>query len=345
MHRSYWVSRLVGTTALFAVFVGCGSDDGAGSVTESPDLGASTEMLVTASAGGDVVLDDTGVKLAVPAGALAADTMIRAEVISKMELKDASQLAGNVVEFGPHGLQFEVPATLELALGTAVIPAGAKVSLAWYNENAKAWEDLPGSARVGDKLVATTTHFSMFAIRFVVAANGDVVQEAGQCSNAFNACGGEIAGTWRITSGCADVGDLFGNVGGQCQGASFSLGMDVTGDIVIGAGRISGTMSMTSEVTQVMPKSCIGGSCPTADDVDGDAVVVDKGATCEMTQHETESNVLDEQYRVEGSKFIVIDAASGEEDDNTSFCVTGNSLVVNTATDDGVTIRWMATRK
>jgi hypothetical protein len=340
----------VGSAALVAAgLLGCGSDDGGGAgVEESPNLGASTEKMIMAAEGGEVALAEAGVKLSIPAGALAADTMISAEVVSKSDLMDAEHLAGNVVEFGPDGLQFEAPVMLELDLGAAKIPADAEVSLAWFDEKAKAWVDLPGSKLEGGKVSAETTHFTMFAIRFVVAENGDIVQMGGECSETFNACGGNLEGTWNIVSGCANVGGALGNAGGggQCQGASLSLGIDITGDIVIGGGMISGTLNMTSEVTQILPKSCIGGSCPMADPEDeGDFVFVDKGTTCEGTQTETDSNEINESYRVEGATFVTTDSSGEEDGDMTEYCVSGNKLVVNSVNEDGITVRWTAMRK
>jgi hypothetical protein len=268
--------------------------------------------------------------------------MITAEVISKRDLVDAPQLAGNVLEFGPDGTTFEQPVTLELDASDANIPEGAKVALAWFDTTSKKWVDLPGSKLSGGKVVGQTTHFTVFAIRFEVASNGDVVQTAGECSGSFSACGGNLEGTWNIVSGCADVGSALGNAGSECRGASLSLGMDITGDIVIRGGRISGTLNMESSITQVMPKSCVGGSCPKADG-DDDFVFVDKGATCEGTRTESESNPIDESYSVEGGRLLVGD--SSESDEKTEFCVAGNKLTVNMLTEDGVVIRWSAMRK
>ena len=346
MQRSLWTFRAVGPAALLALagLVGCGSDGGdGGGVDESPNVGAATKKMITADDGGEVALAEAGVKLSIPAGALAADTMISAEVISKSGLMDAAHLAGNVVEFGPDGLQFEEPVTLELDVGDAKIPTDAEVSLAWFDEKTKEWVDLPGSKMEGGKVSAQTTHFTVFAVRFVVNSNGDIVQDAGECSGEFKACGGNIEGTWNIVSGCANVGSALSNhnAGGQCSGASLSLGIDITGDIVIGGGKIMGTLNMMSEVKQVMPKSCIGGSCPMSDSSDpDDFVFVDKGDTCEGTQTETETNELNETYMVENGMFLTDDS-----DDMTEYCVTGNKLVVNSVNGEGITIRWTAMRK
>ncbi len=327
--------------------MGCGGDEGGSGPGESPDLGAATEAMITAADGGEVALAEAGVKLSIPAGALAEDTMISAEVVSRSGLPDAAMLAGNVVEFGPDGLTFEQPVTLELEVGDTNIPENAVVSIAWYDDEADAWVDLPGSEIDGGKVTAQTTHFTIFAIRFVVNADGEVVQEGGECSEDFNACGGDIEGTWRIVAGCANAGAAFANAGAQCAGASISLGVDITGDIVIGGGMITGTLEITSEITQVMPKSCIGGMCPAADPEDPeDFVFEDKGDTCEGTQSEAATTELDGMYMVEGGMFVMEETdAMSTDSDTTEYCVTGNTLVVNSVNEEGIVIRWTAERR
>ena len=295
-----------------------------------------------AAEGGEVMLAEAGVKLSIPKGALSEDTMITAEVISKKELVDASKLAGNVLEFGPDGTTFEQPVTLELDASDAKIPEGAKVALAWFDTVNKKWVDLPGSKLSGGKVVGETTHFTVFAIRFEVAENGDVVLTGGMCSGSFDACGGDLEGTWNIVSGCASVSEALGNAGQQCKGASLEFGMDVTGDIVFRGGHISGTLNMESSLTIAMPKSCAGGSCPKATSAD-DVVYVEKGDMCEGTEHETATQQIDETYRTDGGRFYV--GSDTSSDETTEYCVSGSKLTVNMLTGDGVTIRWTAMRK
>ena len=345
MQRSVWTVRLLGLALIAVAMIGCGSngdDNGGGSSSDSPNLGESTEKMVTAAEGGEVALANAGVTLAIPAGALAEDTMISAEVISKSGLKDADSVVGNVVEFGPDGLKFEKPAMLELAVGDAKIPSDAEVSLAWYDDENGKWVDLEGSKLEDGKVSAETTHFTVFAIRIVVNENGQVVQEGGECTDAFTACGGDLEGTWNIVKGCANIGDAFGQASSACKGASFSFGVDITGDVVIGGGKISGTLNLSSELTQIMPKDCVGGSCPTADPSDpDDFVFVDKGATCEGSQMNSETKELDETYMVQDNMFVTGDST----DDMSEYCVTGSKLVVNTVSKDGITIGWTAMRK
>ncbi len=361
MHSGSWIFRMVLPAVLLTSgVIGCGSSSESSSVVESPNVGAKAEKLVTAAAGGEVAIADAGIKISIPAGALSKDTTITAEVVSKKGLADASQLAGNVVVFGPDGQTFDKPVSLELDLAGATIPTGATVALAWYDEAKKAWTDLPGSKMASGKVTADTTHFTMFAVRFVVNAAGKVVQESGQCSGTFKACGGDLKGTWNITSGCADFGSQLPNTSAQCAGASLSVGLDITGDVVITADTITGTLMMTSEITQVMPKSCLGpagAACPKADTSKPNGMVyTDKGATCEGKQSEAKSNDVNEKYTTSGS---TIETSGGSADagasstadggtgksDTTEYCVTGNTLQVSSTSSDGTGYRWTATRK
>jgi hypothetical protein len=340
---------MLGIALIAATMVGCGGDDGSsgddsGKTADSPNVGASTEKMVTAAEGGEVALAEAGVNLSIPAGALAEDTMISAEVISKSGLKDADEVVGNVVEFGPDGLKFEKPAMLELAVGDAKIPTDATVSLAWYDDENGKWVDLEGSKLEGGKVMAETTHFTVFAIRIVVNDNGQLVQMGGECTDTFKACGGNLEGTWNIVHGCADIGNALGQADSACKGASIAFGIDITGDVVIGGGKISGTLMMSSELTQIMPKSCVGGSCPMSTGSDPDDVVfVDKGDTCEGTSTDSETQEVDETYTVEDNMFVT--AGDDNSSDMSEYCVSGDKLVVNTVSEDGITIRWTAMRK
>jgi len=335
--------------ALIVTLVGCGSDSGDdGAVTESPDLGAMTEKMITAKNGGEVALDEAGVTLSIPAGALPDDTMITAEVISTKDLSGAKAIIGNAVEFGPDGQTFDKPVTLELEIDAKDIPKNADAVIAWYDEKAKDWVKLEGSAVEGGKVTAETTHFTIFAVRIYVREDGMVVQDdAGKCPADFDACGGDIKGTWTIVSGCANGDAVFSNVGMQCAGAEISFGVDITGDIVIGDGTIKGELTISTELSEKLPKTCTGGMCDEPDPEDEDAIVFeDKGDTCEGTQMKTKTEDIDETFTIDGSTIVTTDVESGEmETDETNFCVKGDTMQVNSVNEDGITIRWTAKRK
>jgi hypothetical protein len=361
MHSGSWMIRVgVPVAMLTSGLFGCaGNDAGGSSVVESPNVGETTEVMVTAATGGEVALTKAGITLSVPPGALSEDTKITAEVVSKKDLTDAASLAGNVVVFGPNGLKFDKPVSLQLDLAGATIPKDAKVTLAFFDEAKKEWTDLEGSKLVDGKVTADTTHFTMFAVRFVVTASGQVVQESGMCTGTFKACGGNLEGTWNIVSGCADFGNKLGNATAQCAGASIAAGLDITGNIVVDAATITGTLTLSTEVTQTLPKSCVGGMCPQPDPSKPDDVVfTDKGDTCEGKQSKTESNEINQTYTVDGNTIMTKDVASadagtsmttdaGTKDapDMTEYCVEGNTLNVSSVSQDGTSYRWTAKRK
>lgn len=342
MHRN--LSSLGAIVLLTGSLLGCGSDDGGESVTESPNLGEKTEALIKAADGGEVALAEAGITLTIPAGALASDETITAEVVSKKGLLDAEHLAGNVVEFGPDGLTFEAPVTLELDLAGASIPDDAKVAIAWYDAAKEKWNDLPGSAMQGGKVTAQTTHFTIFAVRFVVTDTGKVVQEGGKCEGTFDPCGGDIEGTWRIVSACADLG--FDDVNEQCAGATASGTLDVTGDVTFGGGMITGTLMFTSDTKLVYPKTCIGEVCPTPDDP-SDPEWVDTGDSCEAEAMQTMTQEINDAYTVEGGVLTSWDAAAGAEAEMemSGYCVQGDTVVVSQVDEEGKEVRWTAERQ
>jgi hypothetical protein len=358
---SWTLHALVLAALLAGGTFGCGDDSGAGDssksgkgdggdgrVTESPNVGDSVKKAVTAADGGEVALKDAGIMLMIPAGALGDDTEITAEVVSKTDLPGAADLEGNVVKFGPDGLKFSMPVELSIDLGGAKAPKDAAATISWLDEKKGKWVDLEGSKVVDGKVVADTTHFTIFAVRFVVNASGQVEQTAGQCSGNFKACGGDIEGTWNVTSGCADL-TMPINANPGCAGASFEFGIDITGDITFAKGTLTGTLMLEQMQTEIVPKTCNGGMCDTAGT---DEVVTDKGDTCETTKNTMETKTVDSSYVIDGSTIQITDSTPADAGTGTAkpnppgdFCVTGDTLVVVSHEDNGVDLRWTATRK
>jgi len=340
-----WTKRFLVMGALLALAPACGdSGDKGETVTESPDLGKSTEKMLKAADGGDVAIADAGVKLSVPPGALAKDTKITAAVVSKKDLPEASGLAGNVVEFGPDGLEFLKPVSLELDLAGATIPDDATVSLAWLDTKTNEWMDLPGSAMANGKVTAETTHFTTFAIRFIINEDGDLEQTGGMCGGDFKACGGDLEGTWTIESGCADIPTEAIKSLTQCKGTTFALDVDVTGPITFSKGKISGTLNIeTNEVLEAPIGTCVGeGECEADPDDQDDAkyAYTIKGANCERKKAETKSQPIDEAYTVSGSTLVITDDKTSVE-----YCVDGDSLTVRQPfAGNGVVLEWHAKR-
>jgi len=73
-------------------------------------------------------------------------------------------------------------------------------------------------------------------------------------------------------------------------------------------------------------------------------VFEDKGDTCESTQRLTETDEIDETYRVEGGTLTTL-AAGDASPEPSEFCVEGDTLTISTIGDDGATLRWQARRR
>lgn len=330
--------------------VACDGGGNGGGIAESPNLGDKAEADIVAADGGEIELADAGIKINFPAGSLRDDETITAEIVSKTALPEAAKLAGNVLELGPDGLTFAMPVELEIELPAGSVPANAEtVKLVWLDQDKKEWVELPENKYEGGVVTAKTQHFSTFAVRFVVTASGAVVQEGGQCTDKFSACGGNVEGTWNITSGCVTFGDL-GQSSGQCAGMSVEASADITGDITIEAGQITGTIEFATMVKTIVPKSCLPNmTCPEPGSDPSQGVYVDKGSTCEANSTDSNIQEVDSTYTVQGTKLIVtdnnMDAGAPNEPEENDFCVKGDTLQVHTVTSDGSTIEYTAKRK
>jgi len=346
----------------------CGGDgDSAGKVIESPNLGETGSVKATAAAGGELSLPESGVTLSIPAGALAEDTEISAEIISKKSLPEATKLAGNVVEFGPDGLNFLTPVSLVIDLVGAKIPDGADVSIAWLDEAKNEWVDLSGSKMENGKVSAKTTHFTKFVVRFVVNDDGDVVQAGGECNtDGFKACGGDIEGTWDFTVGCVTVGGAIGstdqNPAAKCISAD--IGVDFSGHVTFSKGTVKGESTVAIDATSKIDKMCLadafsgmGGQSVKASDIDcsefaGDPdpgeeapTIVDSGDMCEITQatQAPQTDTIDGTYAVDGNTLTITDGDSAPEPQE--YCIKGNTLTLVNRNDDGSVFMITATRK
>lgn len=341
--------RSLMTTTLCLALAACGGDDASGGgVSESPNLGDKAEAEITAADGGELALDDAGIKISFPKGALKDDETVTAEIVSKKSLPDAAKLAGNVLDLGPEGLEFAMPVDITIDLPSGAVPDDAEsVKLVWLDEDKGEWVELPENKFEGGTVTAKTQHFSMFAVRFVVNEKGEVVQESGMCSDKFEACGGDIEGTWNITVGCVSAPNI-GTSSPQCKGQSAEIAADITGDIVIKDGKVTGTITFASMITTVVPKSCLPDmTCPEADPEDPeDFPWTDKGDTCEQKATNTEEQDVDSTYTVDGDKFIVTDNGpdAGPAESN-EYCVKGDVLTVHSVTEDGLTVEYTAKRK
>lgn len=288
------------------------------------------EKLVTAAEGGEVAAE--GVKLNIPAGALAADTTITIETLDEDDQPESHRIASGVFDLGPDGTQFQVPVTLAFDFVNSG-PQGATPMLAFL-ENGE-WKTLPDSRVEGGQVVATTTHFTPFA---VVWEGG--VQDGGACEELpFTPCGGDLTGTWQFELGCVEIPGGFEPISG-CSGSSASYEVEMTGQITFGAdGSYSLARTRTLTAIYMAAKSCLpqGKQCSDAPQLDdrfdkGE----DAGDQCKLTEVDTDYDDESGTFTTSGTTLTL--SETGDDSPTVlHYCVSGDTAIVHTVNEkDGV---------
>jgi hypothetical protein len=270
---------------------------------------------ISAATGGTI--EAPGVKLVIPPGALAADTTISVTVRGKSGVPDEGKVASSVFDFGPNGLQFTVPATLQLDFDGSNAPADSTAKVAVLDGST--WKPLSDSKVSGSTATATTTHFSAFAV--VWSQSG---QTSGACGQNFNKCGGDISGTWSYSAGCVTLPPESNPLGSTCPEAVYTVVLDVSGTLNLASGgsyTVDNTVNMTATID--FPKSCLSGApCDALAGQGG--TVKDNGDSCSVTQSQP-PQVQKESgtYSVNGST-ITFTGSDGKAS-TADYCVTGTT--------------------
>jgi hypothetical protein len=301
-----------GVTALVA----CSSDS---TTSSSGGTTSGTVTVHVTAAGGGTVSDPSGkATLAIPPGALAADTDITLATSAA-----ANGSAGDVLDFGPDGLQFLKPATLTIKADGVTVPDGKSVSVAILGGTT--WTPLTGSTFANGVATADVMHFTKYSI--IIVDGKIVIQPPASCDAAqagFTNCGGDVSGTWKFLDYCIDpkIADSLKPAG--CSGATATIEVTNTQTITFSGGT-SGTVTTsdgtsTSTITTEVPTTCLS---------DGGVGVVcanlsDTKTTC--TDSATQGNCHCVQTEVKaqtGSSNTFPDPANPSE-----YCVQGNLLTV-----------------
>jgi hypothetical protein len=142
---------------LVAGFVACTSNDentpSTSSSSGSSGPGPSTSSNVGPSGG---VVETTGVRLIVPAGAVSSDTVISITTVSEAP-PDGYDAVSPIFQFGPEGLTFAQPVTVELA---STVPGSDTPTVLWTLAGAPGYEELPTTTVSADHYSAPVAHFS-----------------------------------------------------------------------------------------------------------------------------------------------------------------------------------------
>lgn len=315
--RLRWMCLL----ALVCTMVACGGDDSG----EGEELPAPISEEVSAEDGADI--ETQGVAISIPGGALTEDTEVTLEVILPSGQPDADKLGSLIYDFGPDGTQFEMPVELTIDLNKA-LPEGMEAQMAWLDEDTDKWVPLEDSEVDGMTVTATTRHFTMFAI--VLTASG---QTGGMCDafEEWDACGGDVEGTWEFSLGCANVGDGLADAFGECPGLVATIGLDVSGTVTFEAdGTYAMELTREAQIELALPTSCLmGGMCSDyADLSDGASAELD-GDVCNISFGEpAEAEEEMGTFELEGNTLALMDSEATEPAEFDEYCVEGNTITV-----------------
>ncbi len=313
---------------------GCSSSDSAA----QPAAKQVISKAITAAQGGTV--DGPGVKLAIPPGALKADTTVTITITDKSGAPGSDKIAAaSVFDFGPDGTTFNAPVALTLDFSSAGGPSGAKPEIAFLKNGA--WESLGAATVAGAQVTASTTHFTPFT---VVWSGG--AQVGGGCAALeFTPCGGDLTGTWKFSAGCADLATTTDPTGGACPSATTALSIDFTGTITFSGGtNYTVAASQTSTVTMTVPKSCLPGGATCAQLLQGST---DDGTACVNVKTQGPSDKTESgTYTTSGTSFSTTkaDGDAGTGGSTLQYCVTGSTLSVKDVTADA-TVIYTATKQ
>lgn len=289
-----------------------GGPDGGADQTTSRELGGE-------KGGGSLESADGMASISIPAGALDTVTTITVTVLPK-----TAETTSNVYDFGPDGLEFQVPASLNIKYAGPPLAEGKKAVLAWYDEKAGQWVDIPGSQLLnvqGDsRVLAPVEHFTRFAI--VIRDDQVVIEGCVEDIDAFQACGGDPTGTWKFQDACLQL--PMGSGGGECPGMTqqgdiqfVNLTMEFQG------GQLTTSMDKTVATVELnVPKSCLPGVPCSALEQDGQLTCTDTGSACQCTGTQ-------EEVPQDSPKTVAYTVSGGDlsyEGTTAKFCVQGDEL-------------------
>lgn len=325
-----------------AILGACSSDSDEareGGVTSDP-----VAKTIDAAKGGSVRTG--GARVEIPADALDEDTEITIEVLEREGLPELERVASKVYDFGPDGTEFSEPVTVTIAFDAASTPKNMRAVLAYLDGDD--WQVLADSELEDNSVVATTTHFTPFAVLFApeIEAPGETCEV-----DAFEPCGGDLIGSWSYELGCLTLPDNVLSAGGDafamCDAASASASIELSGTITFeedGSYVIDQTAATT--ITKRLPKGCLedGVECDSlSSEQAGDAT--DEGDHCELVQSGSSDNADEGSYVVEDDTFTTTSTGSESAAATIEYCVDGDTLTAKASMGGTQTLIFRAQRE
>lgn len=326
--RYFLLGVLVLSSLGTSVVVACSSDETSTSSSSSGSSGQTGDTVtvrVSAATGGSIADKDGKAKLDIPAGALEKDT----DITLKLTAKSGAAVI-EVADFGPDGLKFLKPATLEFKADPSLAPSGKSLAVAM--EEGGTFKALPGSTYANGVAKAPVDHFTKFS---VIIIDGFVtLVEPSSCQDAraqFTPCGGDPVGTWTFAEFCLDpnaikVPDPFQ---GKCPGYAGTAEITQARDVTITSTTVAVSAGpSTVKFVSDFPLQCIvdatdGGVTQCGDYGGSTNPCVDKGGGqchCESTEIDDKAAEAPSPYTTSGSTWTDDEGRTGK------YCVSGDIL-------------------
>jgi hypothetical protein len=150
----------------------------------------------------------------------------------------------------------------------------------------------------------------------------------GQCE-AFEACGGDLGGSWTYTGACVSRDELLDN-DSTCLSASVQLDADVEGSLSFASGEVSRSGSASGTGELFFPTFCgVATGCPQVRELvdDDQDACLQQNIECVCT-FPIGSGEWDGSYETDGDLLTLSNGRSFE------YCVNGDALSYREVTDE-----------
>jgi alpha-tubulin suppressor-like RCC1 family protein len=153
-----------GVAAVLAssLLAACGGSDDS---SLPPAVGPSAQ---TVGPAGATITGESGLAVAIPAGALTESVTIRMarDATGAPAIDAGSRLAGPIHALTPHGITFARPAVVRIPFDPSTSPEAGAVPVLFKASPGGQWMALADTARDGDTLLADVTSFSYFVVQW-----------------------------------------------------------------------------------------------------------------------------------------------------------------------------------
>ena len=299
---------------------------------------------IRAAKGGKV--ETGGASVSIPADALDDDTKITIEELARAGLPELARVASRVFDFGPDGTEFSEPVEIAIDFDAARTPKKMRAVLAYLDGDE--WQPLADTEVDDNRARASTTHFTPYAVLF--APKDD--EPADSCAmDAFEACGGDLVGSWDFELGCLTLPDNVLSAGddafAMCDGASASAAIELSGTITFGEdGSYELEQTAGTTITKRLPKGCLedGVECDSlSSEAAGDAT--DEGDHCQVVQESSADHSDKGSYEVEDDTFITTTDGAETAAPAVEYCVDGDKLTARASMGPNQSLLFQAKRK